>query len=63
MVVEFPTTYAIGALVSPLNIVGSIPSRGGVYSIQLIYAMKSGSDLRKVSSFLWLLWFLPPIKL
>ena len=45
-----------------INVVGSNPVHGEVYSIQH-YVIKFVSDLRQVRSFLWVLRFPPPIKL
>ena len=53
MVVEFTTTYAIRAYLSPQAFVSSNPTHGDVYSIQH-YVTKFGSDLRQVSSFPWI---------
>jgi hypothetical protein len=44
------------------KIVSSKPAIGEVYTIQH-YVIKFVSDLLQVSGFLWVLWFLPPIKL
>ena len=53
MVVEFTTTYAIRAYISPQAFVSSNPAHGDVYSIQH-YVTKFGSDLRQGSSFPWI---------
>ena len=44
------------------KVVSSNPDHGKVYSIQH-YVIKFVSDLRKVGDFLWVLRFLPTIKL
>ena len=44
------------------NVVSLNPAHGKVYSMQH-YVLKFVSDLRQVCGFLWVLWFLLPIKL
>ena len=44
------------------GVVSSNTAHGEVYSMQH-YANKFVSDMQQVGGFLWVLWFLPPIKL
>jgi len=45
-----------------MNVVSSNQVRGEVYAIQH-YVIKFVSDLRQMGGFLWVLLFLPPLKL
>ena len=45
-----------------MNVVSYNAAHGEVYLIQH-YVIKFVSDLWQVGGFLWVLWFLPPIKL